>query len=46
MGNHVHISALAFLTVALFIIMFGVAWRTVATRYSDTAVGKAMAYIY
>jgi hypothetical protein len=44
--DHVHVSALSFLIVALYIIVFGIVWRFVSTRYSDTAVGKAMSVIF
>ena len=43
---HVHISLLEFLQTAAFIIVFGFFWRTLAARYSDTSVGKAMAFIF
>lgn len=46
MPNHLHISALNFLVVALYIIVFGIVWRTISTRYSDTTIGKAMSVIY
>lgn len=44
--DHVHVSALSFLIVALYVIIFGIVWRFVSTRYSDTNVGKAMSVIY
>lgn len=46
MPNHLHISALNFLVVALYIIIFGIVWRTISTRCSDTPIGKAMSVIY
>lgn len=46
MPEHLHISALNFLIVALYIIIFGIAWRTISTRYSETSLGKAMSVIY
>lgn len=44
--DHLHVSALSFLIVALYIIIFGIAWRFLSTRYSDTNVGKAMSVIF
>lgn len=46
MTSHVHISALSFLVVALYIVIFGIVWRTVSARFSDTSFGKAMSIIY
>lgn len=46
MPQHLHISALSFLVVALYIVVFGVVWRTVSTRYSDTNIGKGMSFIF
>lgn len=43
---HVHISPVEFLTTAATLVVFGFLWRTLAARYSDTAVGQAMAFIY
>ena len=39
-------SALNFLIVAAFVIIFGFLWRALAARYSDTAFGQAAAVIY
>lgn len=44
--DHVHVSALSFLIVALYIIIFGIVWRFIATRNSDNNVGKAMSVIF
>jgi hypothetical protein len=46
MGNHVHVSALSFLIVALYIIVFGITWRFLSTKFSDSPVGKAMGVIF
>jgi hypothetical protein len=43
---HVHITPLEFLTTAAYIVIFGFFWRTLAARWSDNGVGKAMAFIY
>jgi hypothetical protein len=43
---HVHVSPVEFLSVAAYMVIFGFAWRTIAAKNADTAVGKAMAYIY
>lgn len=44
--DHVHISALTFLIIALYVIIFGIVWRVISTRFADTTVGKAMSVIY
>lgn len=46
MPNHLHISALNFLVFALYLIVFGITWRTLSSRYSDTTIGKAMSVIF
>lgn len=46
MGSHVHVSALSFLITALYIIIFGILWRLISARYSETSFGKAMSVIY
>lgn len=43
---HSHISLLDFLTTALEIIIFGFFWRFLSIKWSDNALGKAMAFIY
>lgn len=43
---HVHISPVEFLTTAAYLIIFGFFWRTLAARWADNSVGKAMAFIY
>lgn len=46
MSSHVHISALSFLIVALYVIIFGIIWRTVSARFSESNIGKAMSTIF
>lgn len=46
MPNHLHISALSFLIVALYIVMFGIMWRLISGWCADKPIGKAMAAIY
>lgn len=43
---HVHISPVEFAAYAASIIIFGFFWRTLSARWSDNAVGQAMAFIY
>lgn len=43
---HVHVSAVEFLTVAAYVVIFGFLWRTLAARWADKPVGAAMAYIF
>lgn len=43
---HVHVGVPEFLAAVAYMIIAGFAWRTIASRYSDTALGQAMAYIY
>lgn len=43
---HVHISPVEFLTVSMFIIIFGFLWRALAAKWSDKPIGQAMAFIY
>lgn len=42
------VSALSFVVLACYIIIFGFLWRTAAAQLaaSDHPVGKAMAYIF
>lgn len=39
-------SALNFLIVAAFIVLFGFAWRSLAAKWSENKWGQAMAYVY
>lgn len=39
-------SALNFLIVAAFVIIFGFLWRSLAARLSDSPVGQAMAFVF
>lgn len=43
---HVHISPVEFLAVACYLVIFGFFWRTLAARWSENPVGKAMAFVY
>lgn len=43
---HVHVSALEFVIFALYLIIFGAAWRWVAAKNSENSIGQAMAFIY
>lgn len=38
-------SALNFLIVAAFVVIFGFLWRSLAARLADTPTGQAMAFI-
>jgi len=42
---HVHASALDFLIFVAYSIIFGFIWRLAAARWSDSPVGKAMAFV-
>lgn len=39
-------SALNFLIVSAYIIIFGFMWRALAARWADKPIGQAMAYAY
>ena len=39
-------SALNFLIVAAMVVIFGMLWRSLAARYSESPWGQAMATIY
>lgn len=39
-------SALNFVIVACMVIIFGMLWRALAARWSESPVGQAMAAIY
>lgn len=43
---HVHVSPVEFLSVALYLVIFGFLWRTLAARWSEKPIGQAMAFIY
>jgi hypothetical protein len=43
---HVHVDVLDFLTVALYVIIFGFVWRTLSARMADRPLGQAMSFIY
>lgn len=43
---HVHASALDFLIVAAYTLIFSFLWRMTAARCSESALGKAMAAVY
>lgn len=46
MSYHVHIGLIHIIITWLSIMAVGPLWRYAATHFSDTAIGKAMAYIY
>lgn len=46
MNAHVHLGFSDFFQFALMLIIVGFFFRTLATRLADTALGKALAYIY
>jgi hypothetical protein len=46
MSYHVHIGLIHALIVWMYILIIGPLWRYAASHFSDTAIGKAMAYIY
>lgn len=39
---HVHASALDFLIIGAYMVIFSFIWRLIAARLSDSAFGKAM----
>lgn len=41
-----HIGVPEFFSTALYIIIFGFLWRSLAAKWSDNSVGKAMAFIF
>lgn len=43
--GHVHVSAISFVVVALYMIIALFFFRYISTRYSDSTVGKALAFI-
>lgn len=46
MNPHVHIGAMEVFEFALILIIVGFVFRTISTKYSDSAIGQALAYIY
>lgn len=42
----IHVSPVEFVTVGAYVVLFGLAWRTVAAKLADRPVGQAMAFIY
>jgi hypothetical protein len=46
MTPHVHISLVSFLITGAYLIIWGFMWRSLSARWSDNAVGQAMAYIF
>ena len=43
---HLHASALDFLVIAAYLIIFGFLWRYVSARYADKPLGQAMSTIF
>ncbi len=43
---HVHASALDAVTMFAMLLILSALWRTLAFRYSDKAIGQAMAYVW
>lgn len=42
----VNISAVNFMVTAAYLVIFGFLWRSLAAKWSEKPLGKAMAYIY
>jgi hypothetical protein len=42
----IRIGAVDFFVVAAYMVIFGFLWRSLAARWSERPLGKAMAYIY
>lgn len=42
----IRIGAVDFVVVAAYLIIFGFLWRSLAAKWSERPIGKAMAYIY
>lgn len=42
---HVHASALDFLVVGAYLVIFSFLWRQIAGRFADRPIGKAMGAI-
>jgi hypothetical protein len=43
---HIHLGAGEFFRLSLYFILFGFLWRLIASCLSDTAIGRAMAFIF
>lgn len=43
---HIHLGAGQFFQIAPYIILFGFFWRLIASLLSDSAIGRAMAFIF
>lgn len=46
MNAHVHIGFVDAVQFAILLIVVGFFFRTVEAKFSETALGKALAYIY
>ena len=46
MNAHVHIGFVDCVQFALMLIVVGFIFRTISAKASDTALGKALSYIY
>ena len=46
MNAHVHIGFVDIIQLALGLIIVGFIFRTVEMHFSETALGKALAYVY
>jgi hypothetical protein len=42
----IRVSALDFVVVGCYVIIFGFLWRSLAAKLADKPIGKAMAYIF
>lgn len=43
---HAHVGVVEFAEFALYAVIFGFLWRTLAALWADNRVGQAMAFIY
>jgi len=43
---HIHLSFIDGLITFLFVLLFGTAWRLLASRLHDRPIGQAMAFAY
>jgi hypothetical protein len=43
---HIHLSAVDFLTTAMYIIIFGFFWRIVSALMHKNSFGQAMAFVF
>lgn len=46
MNAHVHVGFVDCVQFALMLIIVGFFIRTISAKFSDTALGKALAYVY